>query len=86
MFITIVGAGAVGAPSRYGSGSDQMMRLRLRNTALNRTRIQYFFFLLFNYLCLYAEVFAVTNISYEQGHCCVRSTYLSSLIHPCSSV
>jgi hypothetical protein len=29
MFITIVGAGAVGAgaASRYGSGSEQMMRL-----------------------------------------------------------
>jgi hypothetical protein len=34
MFNTIVGAGAVGAgaASRYGSGSDQKMRLRLRNT------------------------------------------------------
>jgi hypothetical protein len=30
MFNTIVGAGAA---SRYGSGSDQKMRLRLRNTA-----------------------------------------------------
>jgi hypothetical protein len=31
---TIVGAEAVGAASRYGSGSgpDQKMRLRLRNT------------------------------------------------------
>jgi hypothetical protein len=27
MFDTIVGAVAVGAASRYGSGSDQMMRL-----------------------------------------------------------
>jgi hypothetical protein len=39
MINTIVGAGAVGAgavgagaASRYGSGSDQNMRLRLRNT------------------------------------------------------
>jgi hypothetical protein len=32
MFITIVGAGAA---SRYGSGSDQKMRLRLRNTGIN---------------------------------------------------
>jgi hypothetical protein len=39
MFNIIVGAGAVGAgavgagaASRYGSGSDQKMRLRLRNT------------------------------------------------------
>jgi hypothetical protein len=36
MINTIVGAGAVwsgaGAASRYGSGSDQKMRLRLRNT------------------------------------------------------
>jgi hypothetical protein len=33
MFNTIVGDGAVGAraASRYGSVSDQMMRLRLRN-------------------------------------------------------
>jgi hypothetical protein len=34
MFNTIVGAGAVGAASRYGSGTDQKMRLRIRNTAL----------------------------------------------------
>jgi hypothetical protein len=36
MIITIVGAVAAGAgaASRYGSGSDQMMRLRLRNTTL----------------------------------------------------
>jgi hypothetical protein len=27
MFISIVGAGAAGTASRYGSGSDQMMRL-----------------------------------------------------------
>jgi hypothetical protein len=33
MFNTIVGAGAAGAGSCYGSDSDQMMRLRLRNTA-----------------------------------------------------
>jgi hypothetical protein len=37
MIYTIVRAGAVvtgtGAASRYISGSDQMMRLRLRNTA-----------------------------------------------------
>jgi hypothetical protein len=35
MFNTIIGAGAVwaGAASHYGSGSDQMMQLRLRNTA-----------------------------------------------------
>jgi hypothetical protein len=32
MFNTIVGAWASGATSRYGSGSDQKMRLRLRNT------------------------------------------------------
>jgi hypothetical protein len=32
MINTIVGAGAA---SRYGSDSDQMMRLRLRNTAAN---------------------------------------------------
>jgi hypothetical protein len=34
MINTIVRAGAVGAgaASRYGYGSDQMMRLRLRNT------------------------------------------------------
>jgi hypothetical protein len=32
MLNTVVGAGAVGAASRYGSGSDQKMRLRLRNT------------------------------------------------------
>jgi hypothetical protein len=34
MIYTIVRAGTVGAgaSSRYGSGSDQMMRLRLRNT------------------------------------------------------
>jgi hypothetical protein len=37
MFITIVGAGAeAGSASRYGSGSDQIMRLRLRNTAQNK--------------------------------------------------
>jgi hypothetical protein len=37
MINTIVGAGAVGAEaaSLYGSGSDQMMRLRLRNTVYN---------------------------------------------------
>jgi hypothetical protein len=34
MIYTIVRAGA-GATLRYGSGSDQMMRLRLRNTADN---------------------------------------------------
>jgi hypothetical protein len=37
MLNTIVGAGDVGAgaraASRYGSGSDKNMRLRLRNTA-----------------------------------------------------
>jgi hypothetical protein len=35
MINTIVEAGSVGAgdASRYGSGSDQMMRLRFRNTA-----------------------------------------------------
>jgi hypothetical protein len=32
MFNTIVGAGAA---SRYGTGSDQKMRLRLRNTGFN---------------------------------------------------
>jgi hypothetical protein len=32
MFNTIVGAVGAGAASRYGSGSDQMMQLRLRNT------------------------------------------------------
>jgi hypothetical protein len=37
MFNTIVGAGAVGAASRYGSGSDQKMRLRLRNTGIRNT-------------------------------------------------
>jgi hypothetical protein len=36
MFNTIVGAGAA---SRYGSGSDQMMRLRLRNTDTKQIRI-----------------------------------------------
>jgi hypothetical protein len=35
MFNTIVGAGAVGAASRYGS--DQKMRLRLGNTASKHT-------------------------------------------------
>jgi hypothetical protein len=33
MINTIVGAGAVGAASRYGYGFDQKMRFRLRNTA-----------------------------------------------------
>jgi hypothetical protein len=39
MFNTIVGAWAVGAgaASRYGSGSDQKMRLRLRNTDTKAT-------------------------------------------------
>jgi hypothetical protein len=36
MINAIVGVGAVGAASRYGSGSNQMMRLRLRNTDLNK--------------------------------------------------
>jgi hypothetical protein len=42
MFYTIVGAGAVGAgaASCYGSGSDQKMRLRLRNTAFTVFRIR----------------------------------------------
>jgi hypothetical protein len=37
MFNTIVGAGAIGAGAalRYGSGSNQKMRLQLRNTGLN---------------------------------------------------
>jgi hypothetical protein len=33
MFNKIVGAGAA---SRYGSGSDQKMQLRLRNTDINK--------------------------------------------------
>jgi hypothetical protein len=37
MFITILGAGAVGAASRYGS--DQMMRIRLRNTGRCRSLV-----------------------------------------------
>jgi hypothetical protein len=37
MFNPIVGVGSVGAgaASRYGSGSDQIMRLRLRNTVMS---------------------------------------------------
>jgi hypothetical protein len=34
MFYTIVGAVGAGAASRYASGSDQKMRLRLRNFEL----------------------------------------------------
>jgi hypothetical protein len=37
MFNTIVGARAAGAASRYGSGSDQKMRLR--NTAINGVQV-----------------------------------------------
>jgi hypothetical protein len=38
MFNTTVGAGAAGAASHYGSGSDQKMRLRLRNTEIKFSR------------------------------------------------
>jgi hypothetical protein len=43
MFNTIVGAGAVGAALRYGS--DQKMRLRLRNTVINCYILCHFKFL-----------------------------------------
>jgi hypothetical protein len=44
MFNTISGPGAVkaGAALRYGSGSDQMMRLRLRNTYAYNIRLHFF--------------------------------------------
>jgi hypothetical protein len=49
MIYTIVRAGAVGAgvgaASRYGSDSDQMMRLRLRNTECMACKINFFYLL-----------------------------------------
>jgi hypothetical protein len=41
MFNTIFGVGGAGAASRYGSSSDQMMRLRLFNTGRNAGMSEY---------------------------------------------
>jgi hypothetical protein len=48
MFNTIVGAGAWAA-SCYGSGSDQMMQLQLRNTHINGR------------FCSYGKIYAMCN-------------------------